>query len=360
MKTKTKIIVLFIFLLTVLTVSSVSMTGCGGSQNKIIGVSMPSKVLPRWNLDGENIKTQLQAKGYDVDLQNANDDVSLQISQIQSMIDGGCSVLVIAPLDGSAFTDVLKKAAGKKITVIAYDRLILDTPNVDYYITFNNFDVGVMQGEFIEKALNLKNGGGPYNIEIFAGALSDNNSKFFYNGAMSILQPYITGGKLIVKSGQIDIEAAALTDWQSSTAQVRMNDLLKNYYADGSELHAVLSPNDSIALGIIWTLREAGYGGDKSFPVLTGQDCDIENVKAMIAGEQSMSVFKDTRALASKTVEMIDDIVVRKKASTNDSQTYDNGVKIVPAYMCSPVFADKDNYKRILIDSGYYDKSQLP
>ena len=333
--------------------------GCAGTANKIVGVSMPSKDEPRWIQDGENIVRQLQAKGYEVDMQNAEANAELQISQIEAMIEKNCSVLVIVAHDGSSLTEVLQKAVDKKIKIIAYDRLIMDTPNVDYYVTFNNFDVGVMQGDYIETALNLKDTDGPYNIEIFAGSPKDNNSKFFYNGAMSILQPYIDSGKLVVRSGQSGFDETAIMDWEYAAAQQRMSGLLQNYYSDGTELHAILSPNDGLAMGIINALKEIGYGKDKPFPIITGQDCVPSNVVAMINGEQSMSVFKDTRSLASKTVEMIDDIVVRKKAATNDSKTYDNGVKIVPTYICSPIFADKDNYKRILIDSGYYDESDL-
>jgi len=333
--------------------------GCAkDNSGATIGVVMPSKNLQRWNQDGENIKKQLQAKGYDVDLRFSNDSIEEQIEQIDDMIDNKVKILVIASIDGPALKDVLQKAADKKIKVISYDRLILDSPNIDYYATFNNFDVGVMQGEFIESALNLANAAGPFNIEIFSGSEDDNNSVDFYGGAMSILQKYFDSGKLVTQSGKTSKADTSIAGWKTESAEARMNELLKSHYQD-AKLDAVLSANDSLALGVIFALRAAGYGPGKPFPILTGQDCDKENVKAMLAGEQSMSVFKDTRSLAARTVEMIDDLLVHDTTTVNDTTTYDNGYKIVPTYVCTPVFADKDNYKQILIDSGYYNEADF-
>lgn len=335
--------------------------GCGGSSNsKLIGVAMPTKSLQRWNADGANMKEKLEAKGYQVELQYAENDVNTQVSQIENMITKGCKILVIAAIDDSSLTDVLKKAADQKIKVIAYDRLIKNTPNVDYYASFDNFKVGVIQGEYIEKALGLKEGKGPYNMEMFAGSPDDNNATYFNKGEMSVLQPYIDSGKLVVKSGQKDFNKIAIPAWKSETAQARMDNLLTANYADGTKLDVVLSPNDSLAIGIIAALKNVGYGSaDKPFPVITGQDCDKPNVIAMIKGEQSMSVFKDTRTLAEKVVEMVDDIMAGKEADTNDNETYNNGVKVVPSFLCDPVYADKDNYKKILIDSEYYKEADL-
>ena len=338
------------------------MAGCksGGSQAKKIGIFMPSKNEPRWEQDSDNLIRQLQNKAYQVEMKNAEDDVERQISQINDMIDGGCDVLVIAAIDGSKLKDVLQKAANKKIKIIAYDRLIMDSPNVDYYVTFDNFEVGVQQGAYLEKALDLKNSDGPFNIEIFAGSPADNNAKFFYDGAMSILKQYIDNGKLFVKSGQIERTDAAIQDWLPATAKERMTKLLNDYYKDGTELHAILSPNDGLAMGIIQVLKEFDFGSaQKPFPLLTGQDSDIENVKAILNGEQVMTVFKDTRTLADRTFRMVDDLLIKNTAETNDSTTYHNNVKIVPTYMCRPVLVDKDNYKSILIDSAYYDISEF-
>lgn len=325
-----------------------------------IGVAMPTQSLQRWNQDGANMKAQLEAKGYKVDLQYANNDVNTQVQQLENMILKGCKVLVIASIDGSALTDVLKKAADNDIKVIAYDRLIMQSEHVDYYATFDNFKVGVIQGQYIEEKLGLKEGKGPYNIEIFGGAPDDNNATFFYNGAMSVLQPYIDNGQLVVVSGQKDFVTVAIQSWDSAKAQARMDNLITAHYADGTKLDAILSPNDSLAIGIIASLKNAGYGtADKPYPILTGQDCDKPNVVAMINGQQSMSVFKDTRVLAAKVVEMIDAMMRGKEVPVNDTETYDNGVKIVPSYLCDPVYVDANNYKELLLDSGYYTEADL-
>ncbi|MCM8900053.1 sugar-binding protein [Caldicoprobacter algeriensis] len=343
--------------------SSTSSNPSSSSSDKkdiLIGVSMPTQSLQRWNQDGANLKAQLEAKGYKVDLQYANNDVNTQIQQIENMILKGSKVLVIAAIDGSALTDVLKKAADNGIEVIAYDRLIMQSEHVDYYATFDNFKVGVIQGQYIEEKLGLKEGKGPYNIEIFAGSPDDNNATFFYNGAMSVLKPYIDNGQLVVVSGQKDFVTVAIPGWDSAKAQARMDNLITAYYADGTKLDAILSPNDSLAIGIVASLKNNGYGTpDKPYPILTGQDCDKPNVIAMINGQQSMSVFKDTRVLAAKVVEMIEAIIQGKEVPVNDTKTYHNGVKVVPSFLCDPVYVDVNNYKEILLDSGYYTEADL-
>ena len=313
---------------------------------------MPTQSLQRWNQDGANMKAKLEAKGYKVDLQYANNDINTQVQQLENMITKGCKVLVIASIDGSVLSDVLKKAKDNGIKVIAYDRLIMNTPNVDYYATFDNFKVGVIQGQYIEKALGLDNGKGPFNIELFAGSPDDNNATFFFKGAMSILKPYIDSKKLVVPTGQTDFTTIAIQSWNSAKAQARMDNLIAAKYAGKTKLDVVLSPNDSLAIGIVASLKNAGYGtAKKPYPVLTGQDCDKANVKAMIAGQQSMSIFKDTRTLAAKVVEMVEAIMQGKDAPVNDTKTYNNGVKVVPSFLCDPVYADKNNYKALLIDS---------
>lgn len=353
--------------LVLASVFTLSLAGCTSSKassstskDKLIGVAMPTQSLQRWNQDGSNMKTSLESKGYKVDLQYANNDVNTQTQQIENMITKGCKVLVIASIDGSALTDVLKKAADNKIKVIAYDRLIMKTKNVDYYATFDNFKVGVIQGQYIETKLGLKDGKGPFNIELFAGSPDDNNATFFYNGAISILKPYIDNGKLVVSSGQKDFTKIAIQGWDSAKAQARMDNLITANYASGKKLDVVLSPNDSLAIGIVASLKNAGYGtSDKPYPILTGQDCDKPNVLAMINGQQSMSIFKDTRTLATKVVEMVDAVLQGKDAAVNDTKTYDNGTKVIPSFLCDPVYADASNYKKILIDSGYYKEADL-
>lgn len=330
------------------------------SDGKMIGVAMPTQSLQRWNQDGENMKKQLESKGYKVDLQYANNDVNTQIQQLENMITKGCKVLVIASIDGSALSDVLKKAAENKVKVIAYDRLIMQSENVDYYATFDNFKVGVIQGQYIEEKAGLKAGKGPLNIELFAGSPDDNNATFFFDGAYSVLKPYVDSGKLVIPSGQKDFNTIAIQGWDSAKSQARMDNLVTANYAGGKKLDIVLSPNDSLAIGIIASLKNAGYGtGDKKYPVITGQDCDKPNVIAMINGQQAMSVFKDTRTLAAKVVEMVDAVLQGKEAPVNDTKTYNNGSKVVPSFLCDPVYADVGNYKQILVDSGYYKEADL-
>ena len=351
---------LIVAILGIALVFSFSSCSKSNANSKLIGVAMPTQSLQRWNQDGSNMKTMLEAKGYQVELQYANNDVNAQVQQLENMITKGCKVLVIASIDGSSLTEVLKNAKARKVQVIAYDRLIMNTPNVDYYATFDNFKVGVIQGQFIEEKLGLKAGKGPFNIELFGGSPDDNNATFFNKGAMSILQPYLDSGKLVVPSGQKDFTTIAIQGWDSGKAQARMDNLITANYAKGKKLDAVLSPNDSLAIGIVASLKNGGYGtAKKPYPVLTGQDCDKPNVKAMIAGQQSMSVFKDTRTLAAKVVDMVDALMANKTAETNDTTTYNNGVKVVPSFLCDPVFADKSNYKSILIDSGYYKEADL-
>ncbi|MDF2802961.1 MAG: chvE [Anaerocolumna sp.] len=322
-----------------------------------IGVAMPTKDLQRWNQDGSNMKAQLEAAGYTVDLQYANNDISTQVSQVENMITNGCTALVIASIDGGSLGTVLAKAKESNIPVIAYDRLIMDSDAVSYYATFDNYMVGTIQGNYIVDALDLKNAAGPFNIELFTGSPDDNNARFFFGGAMDVLNPYIESGKLVVVSGQKKFEEVATLNWSTEEAQKRMENLITANYANGTKLDVVLSSNDSCAIGISNALQSS-YQGD-TFPVLTGQDCDITATKNILAGKQSMSIFKDTRTLAAKVVEMVDAIMTNTEVPVNDKETYDNGKGIVPTFLCEPVFADKSNYKELLIDSGYYTEDQL-
>ena len=339
------------------------LTGCGGgaaggssSGAKKVGVSMPTKDLQRWNQDGANMEKELKAAGYEVDLQFANNDVQQQVSQIENMISSGCNVLVIAAIEGSSLGEALDMAKKANIPVIAYDRLIMNSDAVSYYATFDNYKVGTVQGEYVVKALDLDNAAGPFNIEFTAGDPGDNNAGFFFNGAMDVVKKYIDEGKLNVVSGQKTFEEVATPTWGTDVAQSRAENILSSYYADGTELDVWLCSNDSTALGVENALA-ANYKG--KYPVITGQDCDIENTKNMIAGKQSMSVFKDTRTLASQVVKMVGQILSNQTVDVNDTTTYDNGVKVVPSFLCEPVFADANNYKQILIESGYYTEDQL-
>ena len=335
------------------TAASSDETKSGGG---LIGVAMPTKDLQRWNQDGSNMKEQLEAAGYTVDLEYASNDISTQVSQVENMISNGCELLVIASIDGESLGTPLQQAKDAGIPVIAYDRLLMNSDAVSYYATFDNYMVGTKQGEYIVEALDLENAAGPFNMEIFTGDPGDNNARYFYGGAMDILQPYIDEGKLVVKSGSVDFADVATANWSTETAQGRMEAIISSYYADGTPIDVVLCSNDSTALGVENAL-ENNYTGE--WPIITGQDCDMANVKNMIAGKQSMSIFKDTRTLATQVVKMVDAVMQGKEAPVNDTETYDNGALVVPSYLCEPVFADKDNYKELLVDSGYYKESDL-
>lgn len=321
-----------------------------------VGVSMPTKDLFRWNTDGENLKKHLEVAGYVVDLQYANNDISTQVAQLESMISAGADVLVVAAIDGNSLTTVLGTAKENNIPVIAYDRMIYNTDAISYYASFDNYETGVIQGEYIRDNLELDDKAGPFNIELFAGDPTDFNAALFYQGAFDVLKPYIDSGKLVVVSGQMDFDVVATQAWKTENAQNRMEAILATFYSDGTQLDAVLCSNDSTALGVENGLA-AYYVGN--YPIITGQDCDIVNVKNIIAGKQSMSVFKDTRTLVAQTAEMVGAILEGRDVPVNDTYTYDNGVKIVPSFLCRPVFVDVDNYKMILIDSGYYTEDQL-
>ncbi len=320
-----------------------------------IGVAMPTKDLQRWNQDGENMKKQLEDAGYEVDLQFASNDVQTQVSQIENMISGGCDAIVIGSIDGESLGTPLATAEEENIPIISYDRLIMNSSAISYYATFDNYLVGQKQGEYIVETLDLENAKGPFNMEIFTGDPGDNNVNFFYGGAMDVLQPYIDNGTLVVQSGQIKKEEVATAEWSTEKAQSRMDAILASNYAD-KNLDVVLCSNDSTALGVENSL-EANYNGE--WPIITGQDCDKPNVKNLVAGKQSMSVFKDTRKLAEQTVKMIDAIMGGETAETNDNESYDNGTGVIPSYLCEPTVVTVDNYEEMLLDSGYYTEADI-
>ena len=333
---------------------SVSVSALAAGQK--VGVSMPTKDLQRWNQDGEYLYQKLTEAGFEVDLQFASNDVQQQLNQVTNMINSGCEVVVIAAIEGSSLGSALDLAKEKNVPVIAYDRLIMDNEWVSYYATFDNYMVGTKQGTYIKEALDLENAEGPFVLEITAGDPGDNNARYFYQGAIDVLQPYIDAGKLTIKSGQIEFTDVATPTWKTEVAQTRADSILASFYADGSSIDAWLCSNDSTALGVTNAL-EANYDGE--WPIITGQDCDISNVKNMIAGKQAMSVFKDTRTLAAQVVKMVGQILAGETVDVNDTETYDNNKIVVPSFLCEPVFADVNNYAALLLDSGYYTADQL-
>src|SRR4249919_596871 len=334
-------------------------SGAQAQKKPTIGIAMPTKASARWIDDGNNMVRVLKERGYGTNLQYAEDDIPNQLSQVENMVAKGAKVLVIAAIDGTTLSDVLKQAKAAGITVIAYDRLIRDTPNVDYYATFDNFQVGVLQAQSIEQGLGLKDGKGPFSIELFGGSPDDNNAYFFYNGSMSVLQPYIDSGKLVVASRQMGMDKVSTLRWDGATAQSRMDNLLSAFYGK-KRVDAVLSPYDGLSIGIISSLKGVGYGSsDQPMPIVSGQDAEVPSIKAMLRGEQYSTIFKDTRDLARVTVDMVDAALSGKTVTVNDTTTYKNGVKVVPSYLLKPVVVDKTNWEKVLVDSGYYKRSQF-
>ncbi|MDH6592921.1 putative multiple sugar transport system substrate-binding protein [Variovorax sp. TBS-050B] len=346
--------------MAVVALAAAGLAPLAQAQDKgLIAISMPTKSSARWIADGANMVKYFKEKGYKTDLQYADDDIPNQLAQIENMVTKGSKVLVIAAIDGSTLSDVLQKAADKGVKVIAYDRLIKGSKNVDYYATFDNFQVGVLQAQSIEAALGLKSGKGPFNIELFGGSPDDNNAFFFYNGAMSVLDPYIKSGKLVVRSKQMGMDKVGTLRWDGAVAQARMDNLLSAFYTK-DRVDAVLSPYDGLSIGIISSLKGVGYGSaSQPMPVVSGQDAEIPSVKSILRKEQTSTVFKDTRELAKVTVAMVDAMLSGKTPEVNDTKTYNNGVKVVPSYLLKPVSVDGGNWKQVLVDSGYYKENQV-
>jgi putative multiple sugar transport system substrate-binding protein len=360
----------------VLALSMAACSGEGAGSNSgggtkpaelTIGVSMPTQTSERWIADGNSVKEKLEKKGYKVDLQYAGDDIPTQSQQVDQMITQGADVLIIAAIDGTALSSQLQAAADAKVPVIAYDRLIRDSKNVDFYVSFDNYKVGVAQANALLVGLGLlKTDGskgtatGPFNIELFAGSLDDNNAHFFFNGAMDTLKPFIDNGTLKVKSGQTGIEQVAILRWQQETAQRRMEDLLTKSYNDRTKVHGVLSPYDGLSRGIITALQNAGYGTSANpMPVVTGQDAEIASVKLINEGVQNSTIFKDTRLLAEQAVIAAEAFLQKKEPTANDTKTYQNGVKVVPSYLLPVETVYKDDIKKVLIDSGYFTAAEV-
>ncbi len=347
-------------LLAAAAISIASFAAPAFAQDKgTVGISMPTKTSTRWISDGETMEKLFKEAGYTPDLQFADDDIPNQLAQIENMVTKGAKVLVIGAIDGTTLSDILQKAHDAGVKVIAYDRLIRDSGNVDYYATFDNFQVGVQQATSLVQGLKLDGATEPKNIELFGGSPDDNNAFFFYDGAMSVLQPLIDSKKIVVKSGQKGMDQVGTLRWDGAVAQARMENLLSSNYTD-AKVDGVLSPYDGLSIGIISALKGVGYGsGDMPMPAVTGQDAELPSVKSILAGEQYSSIFKDTRELAKVTVGMVNAIMEGKEPEVNDTKTYDNGVKVVPSYLLKPVAVDKSNIKDVLVSSGYYTEDQI-
>ncbi len=326
----------------------------------MVGISMPTKTSARWIADGDNMVKQFQEAGYQTDLQYADDDIPNQLAQIENMITKGVNVLVIAAIDGTTLSNALANAKAADIKVIAYDRLIRDTPDIDYYATFDNFKVGVEQANTLvaglkERFPDVK----PWNVELFGGSPDDNNAFFFYDGAMSVLQPMIDAGEVAIPSGQMGMDKVGTLRWDPAVAQARMDNLLSANYTD-KQVNGVLSPYDGLSIGILSSLKGVGYGsGDMKMPIVTGQDAELQSVKSIQAGEQYSTIFKDTRELAKVTVGMVNAMLKGEEPQVNDTETYNNGNKVVPSFLLEPVPVTSANLTEVLVGSGYYTEPQL-
>jgi len=356
-------------LLAIVMLASLVLTACGAAapaadEKKLVGISMPTKSSTRWISDGESMVKEFEAMGYATDLQFADNDIPNQLAQIENMVTKGAKVLVIAAIDGTTLSDVLQKAHDSGAIVISYDRLITKTANVDYYATFDNFGVGVIQGTQLLNGLGLKPGEkaagvGPFNVELFGGSPDDTNAFYFYDGAMSVIQPFIDDGTIVIQSGQVGMDKVGTLRWLASTAQSRMDNLLSAYYTD-KRVDGVLSPYDGLSIGILSSLKGVGYcTPEQPCPVVTGQDAEVASVKSIIAGEQSYTVFKDTRVLAKQAAKMADQALKGETVEINDTKTYDNLVKVVPSYLLVPISIDINNYQKELVDSGYIKAEDL-
>ena len=338
----------------------ISVTGDYQTPEKIdVGISLPAEYT-RWTVDGGVLAGALTGADFAVDLQYASNSASTQADQIEDMIQAGCRVLIVAPVDSASLQGVLAQAGAQGITVISYDRLLTDTENVDYYVTFSSYGIGAIQGNYIIQALGLDEPDGPeepFRLELTAGDPGDSNGIDFYNGAKDVLSPYLERGVLVVPSGQFLLSDVFTAGWQTEKAQSRAESLLDNFYPGGGAPDAWLCSNDSTALGVIRALIEKNPQG--TWPVITGQDCDLQNVRYILDHKQAMSVFKDTRILAAKAAEMATQVLNSEPVSINDIESYHNGRKTVPAFLCNPSCVDISNCREVLIEAGYYSEEDF-
>lgn len=329
-------------------------------EGKTIGIAMPTQSSERWINDGANMKAQLESLGYEVVLQYAEDDVQMQVSQIENMVAQMVDCLVIAAVDSGALTAVEAQAKAAGIPIIAYDRLLMDTDAVSYYASFDNKGVGTAIANYIVEAKDLeaaREAGESYTIEFFMGSPDDNNAVLLHEGIMEVLQPYLDDGTLVCKTGRTSFDETCILRWSQETAQQWCENYLSGFYAD-EDLDIACSAFDGFAYGIRSALEAAGYT-DANWPLITGQDAELMAVKNIISGKQTMSIYKDTRLLAEKCVTMVNAVLTGSEPEINDTETYDNGVLVVPSYLCTPVAVDVNNYQEVIVDGGYYTAEQL-
>ena len=325
-------------------------------EKKTVGILMPTKEQTIWSIQGDKLVAGFEAAGYKTMIEYAEDNASKQAEQIENMITKGADALIIVAVDGAALTDACEKAKEEGILVIAEDRLITNTKAVDYYVTFDLVKMGALQGQHIVDALDLENAEGPFNMEIFSGSQDDPNARLFYQGAMEVLQPYLDSGKLVVKSGQGSYDVTAIKNWATEEATNRMDNLLSGFYSD-DKLDAVLVAADCLAMGVIPSLENAGYGmGDLAFPAVTGQDAELAAVKSIKAGKQSMTAFLDAGKLVDIIVPLVSDLLAGKEVTP--TSTYNNEVIDVPALTYEPYAITAENID-YLVEVGFFTADQI-
>ena len=331
-----------------------------------IGISMPTQSLERWNRDGSYLQKQFEDAGYEVELTYSDNEADRQVNDIQNLISDGVNLLVVAAIDGEALNTVMDEAAEAGIPVISYDRLI-KSDAVSYYVSFDNYTVGTIQGQYGVDTLDLENAGDKtYNIEFTAGDPADNNAGYFFNGAFDVLKPYIDAGTLNVVSGQTDFDSVATPAWDTQTALERMQNILASYYADGTQLDVALCSNDSTALGVTQAI-ESDYAGSNTV-LITGQDGDEANLANIVDGKQSMTVYKAVANEAVVTLDLakamlagdtVDESLIEKSGwdfeCAYDTESYETseGNKC-PSFLLVPTVVTKDNLQEALVDPGYY------
>ncbi len=324
-----------------------------------IGVSMSASSSERWVREGDFLQADLEALGYEVDLQFAEDDVQVQISQLENMMTGDAKCLIINPIDNAALGTVLQTAADNGVFVVAYDRLIIDTPNVDYHVTFHNVNVG--KGMVAAVAAELgwdEDNDEVFNVEFFTGSPDDSNAFTAYDGMTQGLQPYLDSGKVKVLSGQTEFDQVSILGWKQETAQKRMEDLIAGFYSGGEKVHAAFSPSDGLSFGIESALELAGYTYGVDWPLITGQDADIFAVKNIISGRRFLSMFRDGRVESAHATAACEALLNGEEPEVN-STDFDNNVKVVPTFVLDATPVTIENYKEILIDGGYYTEADL-
>ena len=316
--------IITLFCLAALGLSALVLGGCGSDadNNKKVAVAFANS-SPSWQKNGQTIKESLEKEGYTVDLQFA-DTASQQADQIKSQLEAAPKCIVIGAVDGEALQEVLNAAKEKKIPVIAYDRLVMNSDAVSYYASFDNAAVGQAMGEYIE-------------------AKADNNAHVFFAGAMDVLKPYIDKGQLVIPSRQTSFEQVAIKGWEAKGAEARMEKLLQGADA-GVKLDVILAPNDGLAGGIREALKKNGYG---QMPLMTGQDAESQALDAIRKDEQAITIYKAPELLVAKTIRMIKAVVEGTQPDINDVKSYNNGAVTVPAYLCTPLIIDKDNLNEV-------------